>query len=52
MEGAGTQDHREPSTEGTDWDVYQTAYPTGCRTTILEGYKHAWPMLKEFENNN
>jgi hypothetical protein len=38
MDGAGTEDYREPSTEGTDWDVYQTAYRTGCGTIILEGY--------------
>jgi hypothetical protein len=40
------------STEGTDWDVYQTAYRNACRTTILQGYKPAWPMLKEDEYNN
>jgi len=35
--------------EGTDWDVDQTAYWNGSRTTILEAYKRGWPMLKEHE---
>jgi len=52
MDGAGTYNYREPSTEGTAWDVYQTAYRTGCKTTILEGYKPSWPMLKEEEEYN
>jgi len=43
--GIESEDYREPSTEGTDWDVYQTAYRTGCWTTILEGYKPAWPRM-------
>ena len=38
-------------TEGTDWDVYQTAYRNGCRMTILEAHKAARPMLKEHEYN-
>ena len=36
-------------TEGTEWDVYQTAYRDECRTTILEAYKPAWRMRKEHE---
>jgi len=52
MEGAGTQYYREHSTEGTAWDVYQTAYRTGCKTTILVGYKPSWPMLKEEDYHN
>jgi len=39
------------STEGTDWDVYQTDYRNDCRMTIPEAYKLAWPMLREFEHN-
>jgi hypothetical protein len=52
MEGAGTQDYPEPSTEGTDWDVYRPACRKECRPTILKVYKPAWPMLKEDEHNN
>ena len=43
--------YREPSTEGTDWDVYQTAYGNECRTTILKADKPAWPIPKEYEYN-
>jgi len=39
--GIELEDLGEPSTEGTDWDVYQTAYRNECRMTILEGYKPA-----------
>jgi len=41
------KDYQEPSTEGTDWDGDQTAYQTGCGTTILEGYKPGCPMMKD-----
>ena len=34
-------------TEGTDRDVYLTAYRIECWTTILEAYKPAWRMLME-----
>ena len=49
--GIEWEDYWEPSTDGPDWDVYQTAYRNECRTPILEAYKPAWPMLKEDENN-
>ena len=39
-------------TEGTDWDVYATAYQNEYWTTILVGYRPAWPMVKEYDYND
>jgi len=49
--GIESEYYGEPFTEGTDWDVYQTAYWNECRTTIKEAYKPACPVLKEDEYN-
>jgi len=47
--GLETYDFREFSTEGTDWDIFQTACQSQCRKTMLEAYKPAWPRLREYE---
>jgi len=31
------EDYREPSTEGTDWDIYQTAYRNEYRNDDTGG---------------
>lgn len=38
-------------TEGTNWDVFNRAWRTGCCTTILEAYKRSWWIVNEYECN-
>jgi hypothetical protein len=49
LDGAGTKNYREPSTERTNRDDYQSADRKEYRTTILEAFKSASQMLKEDE---
>jgi len=43
--GIQLNDYREPSTEGTDCDVYTIACLNQSLTTILEADNPTWPML-------